>query len=75
MKRKMLSNKHKESIIANIEGYEVETTESYQSALNCVICSLIIKKATNGCECHVFCKSFLENYISETSFYLILLLT
>jgi len=35
MKRKMLSKKPKESIIANIEGYEVETTESYQSALNC----------------------------------------
>jgi len=45
-------------------GYVVAVTESYQDALNCAICHLIIKKATNGCECHVFCHSCLENYIN-----------
>jgi len=48
-------------------GYEVEIIENYPNFLNCVICSLIIEKATNGCECHVFCKSCIEAYLSKMS--------
>jgi len=49
-------------------GYDVEVIESYQDALNCVICTLVIKKATNGCECHVFCHSCLETYLNNKMF-------
>jgi len=46
-------------------GYEVEVIENYQNALNCVICSLIINKATRGCERHVFCEACVKEYLTK----------
>jgi len=50
-----------------IGGYEVEVTEKYQDAFDCGICLRIIKKATNGCECHVFCESCIKKHLDERS--------
>jgi len=47
-------------------GHEVEVIENYQSALNCVICSLIINKATHGCERHVFCEGCIKEYLTKS---------
>jgi len=46
-----------------VGGYDVKVTEKYQDAFNCVICLRIIKKATNGCDYHVFCCSCLNKYL------------
>jgi len=49
------------------KGYDVELTENYcPSALNCVICSLIINKATHGCERHVFCEGCIKEYLTKS---------
>jgi len=50
----------------NGKGYEVEVLENYPSALNCVICSLIINKATHGCERHVFCEGCIKEYLTKS---------
>jgi len=50
----------------NCKGYEVEVLENYPSALNCVICSLIINKATHGCERHVFCEGCIKEYLLKS---------
>jgi len=47
-------------------GHEVEVIENYQNALNCVICSLIINKATHGCERHVFCEGCIKEYLTKS---------
>jgi len=46
-------------------GYDFQVIDQYPQQLHCVICTLIIHNAMNGCRKHVFCKACIEKYVEN----------